>query len=532
MDRDRMRIMRVSAVVTVLALVSAACGSTVQVGGEQADGQEVTLGEPGQDELELDLGATDAPGEPGGELDGFDGPGATGGEAGGGATTPGTSGAPGGGAAAPGQPAPAPGTGQASTQGPARGLTDTEIFVGFAYTIDGANEALGVEGITTGDMRGRYQVLLDYFNARGGAGGRDIVPVYHGYDGTSTQSFSAQEQAGCATYTQDNEVFVVTEAGTEFSDGTMLACLHNAGVPSLNSPGTSQQSDAVYARFPNFVTTNVLSLDTIARMWPRGMEETGFFEPRSVTEPVRIGLLTYDTPSMRGVTEQSLKPAMRAVGQEFDEEAYISRPSRLADVGSMTTQINSALLRFRSAQVQHVMIQDIGNALLTLLFMQGAEGQGYRPRYGLTSNNGGQLLVDEGGNAAQFADARMIGWLPHFDVPEREFTESMGPARELCERIYAEAGVAFENRNARAVAYLQCDELFSLTAALNAMEGAVTQDKLIPTFVGLGTSWQSALNGPTRFAPDRRYGVSRYRLARFVDDCTCFRYTSGWRQVP
>lgn len=529
MDRAAMRL-RATALVGVLALLSAACGSTVQVGGDLSDEREVTFA-PGDDEL--DLGATDATDAPDLDLDGFDAPGTSDGGPGDGPTgTPGAPGAPGGGAAAPGQPAPAPGTGQAGAAGPARGLTDTQMVVGFPMTVDGANEALGVEGITTGDMRGRNEALLDYFNARGGAGGREIVPVYHSYDGTSTQSFSAQEQAGCATYTQDNEVFVVMEAGTEFTDGTMLACLQNAGVPALVSPGLSWFSDPIFARFPNFAQTNALSLDAIARFWPRGLDELEYFDARTPVEPVRVGLLTYDTSVMRGVTEQSLKPAMRAVGQEFTEERYISLPGRLADVGAMTTEINSAILQFRSQQVQHVMIQDNGNALLTLLFMQSAESQGYQPRYGLTSNNGGQLLFDEAGSAAQFSDARMVGWSPMTDVPESEFTESMGPARELCDRIFAEAGMTYENLNARLVAYLQCDGFMSLVAATDAIEGPLTQDRLIPAFLGLGTSWRSALSGPTRFAPDRRYGIARYRLARFVDDCTCFRYTSGWRQIP
>lgn len=521
--------LRWTALTVALALLATACGSTVQTTGT-GPGQDgaVAVGEGGESgEEEMELGApsaTEGSTTQRQEQSGGQATAAT--ETQGEAETGNTAEAD----------APDDGSDQddaASSTAAVRGVDDDQIRVGLGYAEDGgeANEAIGASGITQGDPQRNYEALLDYFNAQGGIAGREIVPVYHQYEGTSPQGAGSQEQAACATYTEDNEVFVVLERGLNLTDGTLLSCLENTGTPALGSPGASVFDDAVYERFQNFGETNTLSLDTIADLWPDAMADTDYFEPRGPASPVRVGLVTYDGERMQGVTERSLRPAMRAVGEEFVEEAYIGEPDRLSDVGGMSTEINNAILRFRSEGIEHVMIQDYGNALLTLLFMTAAENQSYRPRYGLNSNNGGQVLVGTV-PPAQFSEARLVGWNPMFDVPEGEADESMGRSREVCEEIYEEAGITFPDLNARAVSYLHCDQFLSLIAAVDEISGPLTQDALVPAFAELGTTYESALSGPTRLAPDRRYGVARARLAEFSDDCDCFRYSSDWRDVP
>lgn len=424
-------------------------------------------------------------------------------------------------------------TGKRPVAAGTRGVDDERILIGFAYSEDTgeANSALGAEG-SSGDPERNYRALLEHFNARGGAGGRDIVPVYHRWNVTSTQSFSAQEQAACATFTEDNQVFAATATGiVGLSDGTLISCLHAAGTPVIGSAGLSSNDDATFERLPHFVETNTLTLDAIAELWPGGLAEGGYFEPRGPATPAKVGLLTYDTERMRRTTTESLRPAMAAVAQEFAEEVYVRQPASLSEVGSMSAEVQNAVLRFNSQGITHVMIQDSGNALLTFVFLNSAEGQSYRPRYGLTSNNGGQSIVEQA-PAAQYADARMVGWFPLFDVPASEFGEAPGAAQRECERIYEEAGITFPDRNARLVGYIQCDEVRSVIAAVEAGSGLLSQSSLVPSFVGAVGGFESVLVGPTALSQDRHYGVARHRLAAFSEDCTCFRYTTPWRRTP
>lgn len=410
------------------------------------------------------------------------------------------------------------------------GIDDEKVVVGLTYTEDSsaANSALGAGGITTGDQRRNFEAVLGYFNARGGAGGREIVPVYHKYEATSSQPYAVQEQAACATFTQDHPVFVSLAGGLPaISDGTFNACMHAAGTPILAGSAQSDQNDDSFRRWPHFVQASTLSLDAIARLWPAGLDESGYFEPRTPAGETRLGLLTYDNNTLRTTTERSLKPALATLGHEFVEEAYVRQPSSFSDVSDMSAEVQSAVLRFRSQGIEHVMIQDLGNAILTLLFLNSAESQSYRPRYGLTTNNGGQLLVGTVPEA-QYAEARMVGWLPDVDVPPSGFDEPMGRGRALCESIYDEAGITYSG-NSALVAYGQCDQIRTLVAAFEAGSGPLAQDTLVGDFVSVGNSFETALAGPTRYAADRHYGIARYRLAEFSGGCSCFTYTGPWR---
>lgn len=530
-----------------VAAMTAACGSTFPV--DPATGAPVVAGgAPAQEQGGFDGGdsgltlepSTDGGSVATGSAGGFGGigstPGTTGGSSGGAgagtsSTTTSTTTSESGGAT-PAQTSGGQDGARPAAPG-ARGIDDDQVLVGLTYTEDSAaaNAALGAGGLTGGDQKRNYEALLRYFNDRGGAHGREIVPVYHRYEATSNQPYAQQEQAACATFTEDQPVFVSLAGGLQaLSDGTFNACMHAAGTPILAASALSDQNDSSFQRWPHFVQAPTLSLDAIARLWPAGLDESGYFEPRTPAGETRIGLLTYDTETMRTTAERSLKPALAELGHGFEDERYVRQPSSFSDVSDMSAEVQSAVLAFRTAGIEHVMIQDAGNALLTLLFMNGAESQGYRPRYGLTTNNGGQLLVGAVPEA-QYDDARLVGWHPSIDVPPSRFDEPMGRGRELCDAIYADAGITFSDGNAQLVAYGQCDEFRVLLAAVEAGSGPLAQDTFTGDFLSVGTSFETAVVGPTRFAPDRRYGVARYRLAEFSGDCSCFTYTTPWRAV-
>lgn len=538
---------RLAAGALALTLLAAACGSTVERAPLGGTG-DVAFEEGGSDELELsdeDLALSDEDLALGGDSeltldDDFDSgtapaPGAGGAGAAtapsaqqGGSATGSAGEASDGGPAAPSGSEAAAGDSRAAAPG-ANGLDDDRMYIALAYTEDGAeaNAAIGAAGVTQGDPRRQYETMIDWVNAQGGVAGRELVPVWHRYRVASGESFSAQDQAACTTYTQDNEVFVSLASGAG-GDDNFLACMENAGVPIL---ATSRiDDDDTFRRFPRYNALLGLSNDMIARVWPGGLDEGGYFEETSALEDVKIGLVTYDMPAFRNPVERNLRPAMRAVGQEFEDEVYIRPPDNINDVGQMAAEMGSAILRFRQQGIEHVMIFDASNALITLLFMQAAENQGYRPRYGLNSSNGGQVMADLVPDG-QLRDAVSVGWNPTFDVPEGDFTD-WSPARALCDRIYEEANISFDNTNAQIVGYIQCDQVRGLMESVNASQGPLSADSVNQGLARLGSSFDSAAYIATRFAPDRRFGLARYRLAAYFDDCACFKYTSGWRNMP
>src|SRR5205085_1607631 len=79
------------------------------------------------------------------------------------------------------------------------------------------------------------------------------------------------------------------------------------------------------------------------------------------------------------------KPKLEALGITPVVFTY-RQDDGLSTVPQVSQQLQSAVLQFRSQQVDHVMFTpDGGNA--TLLFSEVAENQGYRPRYAMNSDN-------------------------------------------------------------------------------------------------------------------------------------------------
>ena len=85
------------------------------------------------------------------------------------------------------------------------------------------------------------------------------------------------------------------------------------------------------------------------------------------------------------------------------------------------------MLRFRTEGVTHVIPVD-EDGVLTLLFTTSADGQGYRPRYGLGSQSGGTLIASQA-PPSQFERAVGMGWLPVLDVPADEIPAEPGRPR-------------------------------------------------------------------------------------------------------
>jgi hypothetical protein len=181
---------------------------------------------------------------------------------------------------------------------------------------------------------------------------------------------------------------------------------------------------------------------------------------------------------------------------EIVEVAY---PRSTAENATSISAIQGATLRFRDAGVTHVLPFETIGAGVGTFFAQGAEQQKYYPRYGLTSGNGAQLLVDQRALAA---------W----------------PAGRRARLRLAAAGRPHQRRQPGRRALQQ-------RRAAGRGSGAVHREAFLAGAHALGGSFQSGLTFATRYSPAHHDGVAQVRPFGYTPACGCFRYTGASRAI-
>ena len=512
-----------------------ACGSTVATSGSGAVAfpqGEAGLG-PGAG---ADAGAVEgvAPGAVGGSAsDGSTavGPGssfATGGGA------PGVAGAPGAPGAGPaGGSAPDPATGAVTgANGP--GVTSKSIAIGLPFTSNGraAAAALGAtgEGVGGGDQRQIWKAIVDSVNAGGGVLGRKLVPVYHEFDASSSETQASKEQAACATWTEDNKVFWVGG----YSGETLVPCLHKAGV-AQSSSALTDASSAYYRTFPYYVEAGTLQMDRVAAALPERLQAQGYFSQWNTATgaagaaPVKVGIVSFNDPRTTFAVDKLLVPALARFVKERPEVVKINTPQSTAENASSISAIQNATLRFREAGVTHVLPFETQGAGVGTFFAQGADQQKYYPRYGLTSGNGAQVLIDAGlWPRSQLNGAMGFGWLPLVDIRNVDNPDT-GPdsnaARRSCLEIMRKAEIDASSAIVKRQALESCNVVRLLTSALQGGGGTINRDAFLAGVHRLGTSFQSGTTFSTLFDPTHHDGVSQVRPFAYTPACSCIRYS-------
>jgi hypothetical protein len=533
--------MRVLPAVLLVATVTA-CGYTVAGSGIPAGaagpgdaalggaaGLSATTGEealPGAPDTSL--GTDGAAGVPG-SLGSGDGPAGTSGSGsfggGGSQSVPGAAGQPG---AAPGGGAAPPAGGRAP------GVTATTITVGLPYTSNGraAAAAFGAtgEGVGGGDQRRIWDVVLKDINGSGGVLGRKLVPVYHENDATSQEPTASKEQAACADWTQDHKVFWVSSGAGE----TLVPCLHKAGV-AQSSSALTDASTSFYRQFPYYVEAGTLQMDRVAASLPDRLRAQSFFAAWDTVRgaagaaPVKIGIVSFDDPRTVFAVDKLLVPAFARVVAGRPVVIKIATPQSSAENASAISAIQSATLRFREEGVTHVLPFETQGAGVGTFFAQGAEQQKYYPRYGLTSGNGAQVLVDAGlWPKSQINGALGFGWLPLVDVRNADNPDD-GPdsnaARRSCLALMEKAGINASSAIIKGQALESCNTLRLLKAAVEAGGPVFTRESFLAGVHRLGSSFQAGTTFATRYDPSHHDGVAQVRPFAYMPACGCIRYS-------
>lgn len=395
-----------------------------------------------------------------------------------------------------------------------RGVTATEINLGIGLLVNG--EAFGnLFGIKSdfGNSRAQAQAVVDAINADGGIAGRKIKPIYYTFDaGDFGAADGANEQAACATWTEDNKVMAAVNA--VLSRESLLTCLSQRDVPSINAQLQVDQQRFQETK-QTWYSTTLATLDRQVKVGIDGLAAAGYFPPGA-----KVGVIYRDIPSHQRVVDKVMRPAITAAGANL----VVAQPAPTADAVNFAAYV----LRFQANGVTHVLFFGEGGAYVSL-FSTAAEAVGYRPRYGLRTDNT-PAITQRTVNYNQLRGAVSIGWAPIYDVDLGRVPKGFAGA-DRCLAIMKTAGQSMTSADARGVAFSYCDGLFLIDAALEQGVDLTTQG-FQQGIERLGSSFPSAITGPSTFGPGRHDAPSEYRISDYNDGCRCFVYRNGGAPRP
>lgn len=400
------------------------------------------------------------------------------------------------------------------------GISDDEIKLGFYVSLPLDYSAFGGQG-GSADDRAATEAVVDQVNASGGIAGRQIIPVFAEIDQTTDPSWTTHAQATCTKFTEDDRVFAAVTMASGASDGA-IGCYAQHGTPLLSHIRYSY-SPSELAEYDGYLHLLGRAIDS--RRWGAavvdGLASSGYFDDAS------LGIVAYDTPAYRYATDEVVLPRLAALGVEVVERAAVGQPDAVAGLGAMSSQLGNAILRFRAAGVDRVIFVEAGGAV-TFLFMNEAESQGYRPKYGLHTLNIPEFQADDQAPAAQLDGAIGVGWVPGDDLDEAQYPPGLTGV-DRCLEIFRAAGVSTGVSPASSLGY--CDAIFLLKEAL---ERAPSLDAagLHAGIAALGDSHDSAVTLSARYVPGRHDSAAAYRLLTFDTACTCFAYTGEPKAMP
>lgn len=398
------------------------------------------------------------------------------------------------------------------------GYTATQIFIGVAYdsTLSQELGGAGVGSASVGDQHAQIEAIVAELNAHGGIAGRHVVPVFYDTKGMSSNNDpSTLAQSACAFWTQDNHVFAAMTYVVQMDNPALYGCLAAHHVVFVPLAGESQDTFTRYS--PYLWSPPGTTPEAVAPLWASRLKALGWFtgwDPNvggaGTGKPV-IGLLygnglRNNEPSMDRSFVTAVTKALKAQGFSIADSFPVS--NNQADLAS-------AVLRFRNNGVTHV----IGDYSV-VNFTTAAESQHYRPRYALSSFNGGvamKLFATPG----QMHGMVGIGWTPAGDV---ESDRDPGtPAEAACRTTMQKHGQSTSVRLAWFAMTWACDTFSFLARAIPAAG-------LVPENLPAGAASLGNLPGSftfrLSFRAGRPFGVAVARDAAYQDACNCFVYLS------
>lgn len=370
-----------------------------------------------------------------------------------------------------------------------------------------------------GDTVAAAKAVINYINKAGGIAGRQIVPVFQKIDVTSTTPWATERQAECSAFTEDHHVFAVIDQVDGIAVPGMASCLANHKTVYINSFTRDVLDDQLMQSLaPYFYQPGDMS-DAGYAVAVDQIVAAGYFDPG-----YKLGILEEDTPSFQYVLNHVIKPQLQKHGIVITDEARLPYPTGLSDTGQSAATSN-AILKFQSEGIDHVFIFTGAGGVGFPVY---AESQHYYPRYAMTSKEG-VVLEQNNIPADQWHRSVLAGWVPSWDVPAGKDPGGR-PLRDLCDKIWHDAGVDVPSRTSEHVFLINCDGLLFLRAAL-ARATVLSAAAVQAGAAALGGSYSSAMTFGTQLTSRRFQGADLIRAAVYNDKDQCFVYTKHAQRI-
>lgn len=304
------------------------------------------------------------------------------------ATTTSTTAAPsGGGAVAGGTVTSGPKAATtAGTHAPAAGPAKctTPVKIGVSYSSDLAGGFSSVGGSSGGassaasyeqQEQSVFNALAANLNSHGGLAGCPVEVVYHDFLALAADGFSGESESECVDFAEDQHVFAVIPTALE--NKTLVACLAQHGVVTLFDSEEYAPDSADFATYRGYLyEPDAISTDRWGPYIQR-LSQMGWLTGSNI----KVGILEGDdgTGNNADLVNNIWVPALQAMGITPVVFTY-SEIEGYSDVTNTTDQFNSAVLQFKQAGVNRVIVTpDGGDA--TVFFTQIAASQDFDPEY-------------------------------------------------------------------------------------------------------------------------------------------------------
>jgi hypothetical protein len=417
------------------------------------------------------------------------------------------------------------------------GITPKTVTVGMFYATgaDKYQAALGGGAAKSGDLKADAEAVAHDINSHGGLAGRRLEIVFHTVDASDTTPAAAQSQAACASFTQDHHVLLALEAVRPVTPSdNFTPCMAKAG--SVVTGVEANLADRDFARLPAYYDVSALATDHVAANLVDALVNNRYFTGWDTTNgqpgaaPVKVGILAPDKADWKWVVPHVLVPelAKRGIKVAPSDVVIWHFPEATSGDGQAVSEIQGAVLKFRSDGVTHVLPVEQNSMAF---FASQAEGQHYRPRYGIDSYSAMQIYAGTLVPYAQMTGAVGVGWSPQVDLPTSMTTADTGPyagpGRAHCMKVMKDAGISFSAATDKANALVICDALYSAQRAVDAIPTgtSITAASYMAAVEGFGPRFPIAVLPAASYGQGRHYPVIRGWAYGYVPGCQCMHYS-------
>jgi hypothetical protein len=400
--------------------------------------------------------------------------------------------------------------------------TDDEIKIGFLWISSFAKlgSQAGFQPPAKGDVKAQAETLSNWINENGGIAGRKVIPVVRSF--AQEESSPGLEQQFCNTFSDDDQVFAVMLVG-QLQEATRY-CYASKRVVHVEVTAYAYDSTLYEQTAPYYWSLATPAIDKAIRALPGVLQSQGYFDPmptRDETE-TKVGVVIWDTPYTKRLFQRDLEPALAAAGQQVASLRTVDGST----IGTMQKGLTDAIVAFRNAGVNRVLF--IGNAPLAPFFMNQAENEGYRPRYGMTSADQPRFAANpsEGKVPEQARDALGLGYEPDVDVEDDQypFPHASNKTEQLCLQVLAADGHTWEARKNANIALGYCGALLMLKKGAETITQGITPELWAYHAERNLVDFESPLNFGSSYGPGDHTGPTTYRPIKWFADCGCFKY--------